>query len=150
MLQRSTLAWFVFLAGMAQPALAGPYGDDMAKCLVASTTADDKTALVQWMFATSTLHPAVKAMSTVTDPQRQALNKRFADIAQTLLTKTCLTQSRDAIRYEGLGTIEASFTILGQVAGRALFADPAVAAGMKDLEKYFDAKRVQEVLGVKQ
>jgi len=61
------LAWAVSLFLLASPAVAGPYSDDLAKCLVRSTTPEDKTLLVQWMFATMALqrelfaHPDVAA-----------------------------------------------------------------------------------------
>lgn len=150
MRRRFGFATALLSAALFSPtALAGPYGDDMAKCLVASTTSEDKSALVQWMFAMSALHPDVKAMSAVKDSQRDALNRRFAEITQALLTKACLAQTRDAVKYEGRGTIEASFNVLGQVAGRELFANPAVAAGMKNLNKYFDSEKIQKTIGIK-
>src|SRR5262249_28277691 len=64
---RMKRAAFAAALALARSATAGPYADDMAKCFVAATTSQDKTTLVQWMFAASSLHPAVKAMTTVSD-----------------------------------------------------------------------------------
>lgn len=68
-------------------------------------------------------------------------------MAETLLTKSCLAETRDAVKYEGWSTVESSFSILGQVAGRELFANSDVASGMKELEQYFDAQKVRNTIG---
>ena len=44
---------------------AGPYGDDLGKCFVNSTTPSDKRALVKWMFATAALHPDLALLTAV-------------------------------------------------------------------------------------
>ena len=50
----SAVAVTLLLASLAtEPALAGPYSDDLTKCLVRSTTNADRNALVKWMFATA-------------------------------------------------------------------------------------------------
>ena len=49
--------------------------------------------------------------------------------------------------YEGEGTIEASFSVLGQVASRELFANPSVSPGLAELDKYIDAERMRKALG---
>lgn len=126
--------------------LAGPYADDMAKCLVKSTTAEDKSTLVQWMFATMSLHPDVKWMAALTADQRETLNKNTAKLFETLLTKTCLAETKQALQYEGPSTIESSFSVLGQVAARELFANPAVAAGNADLAKYLNTEAIQNLV----
>jgi hypothetical protein len=120
----------------------------MAKCLVRSTTSEDKTALVQWMFAMMSLHPAVRTMATVSGEQRTAVSQRVADIFQELLTKSCVNETKDAVKYEGEVTIVSSFSMLGQVAARELFQDPNVAAGLAELSKAFDATSLRKTLGL--
>src|SRR5262245_51015619 len=92
-------------ASCAAPVSAGPYSDDLAKCLVASTSAADKSGLVQWMFAAASLHPDVRWMTNLTDHDRQELNQKMATLVETLLTQSCLAQTKDALKYEGLGTM---------------------------------------------
>src|SRR5512143_2048924 len=144
------LRWLAVGLALAAPisSYAGPYGDDMAKCLVRSTTSEDKTALVRWMFAMMSLHPAVKTMATVSDEQRTAASKHIADIFQELLTKSCVNETKDAVKYEGEVTIASSFSVLGQVAARELFQDPNVAAGLADLGKAFDTGSLRKTLGL--
>src|SRR5258705_7034326 len=51
-------------------AVAGPYSDEMAKCLVRSTTSTEKNGLIKWIFAAAALHPEVKGISSITEAQR--------------------------------------------------------------------------------
>jgi hypothetical protein len=127
-------------------ALAGPYGDELAKCLVKSTTAEDKSMLVQWMFSTMALHPDVKWMAAVSSGQRDKVNESTAKIFETLLTKTCLSETKQAIQYEGGSTIESSFNVLGQVAARELFSHPLVAAGNAEFAKHLDTEAMKKLL----
>lgn len=134
------------LCTLAGPVSAGPYGDAMAKCLVNSTSAADRTALVQWMFATAALHPDVQRLSAASDADRESLNKRMGALVERLLTKACISEAKEAIRYEGNATIEASFTVLGQVAGRQLLSEPSVAAGMGNFAEHIDQQKLKEAL----
>jgi len=141
-------ALMIALTLPAVPAMAaGPYTDEPSKCLVRSTTAADKTLLVKWMFATMTLHPDVKGLAMVSNDQRTELNKTTARLFEGLLTGACLSETREALKYEGQSAIEASFGVLGQVATRELFANPNVANGLAEFGKYFDGERLQKILG---
>lgn len=131
---------------LVAPASAGPYGDTLAKCLVKSTSAADKSTLVQWMFVTVALHPDVRRLSAASDAQRDELNMRTAKLFEALLTESCLAETREALRYESESTIESSFSVLGQVASRELFANPAVASGLAEFGKYLDAQKLQRLL----
>lgn len=138
----------ILLAVMLAPlkATAGPYGDDLAKCLVRSTDANGKTVLVKWMFTAMALHPAVRQLAPVSASDRAAMNRAMVSLVEELLTKTCVDAARDAIKYEGPATIEASFQVLGQVAARELFASPDVAAGMAEMGKMFDSEKLKKTL----
>lgn len=92
------------------------------------------------------LHPQVGRLAAVSDAQRTELNKGTALLFQNLLTKTCLTETRQALKYEGSATIQTSFGTLGQVAAREIFSNPQVAAGMADLGKYVDKKSFESVM----
>lgn len=135
------------LGGLAYalPAQAGPYADDLSKCLVSSTSKDDRAALVTWMFAAASAHPAVKSLATVTPKQLDDANKRVAGLFMHLLTESCKSQTEQAMQYEGASTLQASFQVLGQVAGQELFASPEVGAAMAGLGKYVDEARLKEL-----
>jgi len=131
----------------ALPAAAGPYSDDLSKCLVRSTGDAEKRALVKWIFAAVALHPEVADIASVTPAQRTEMTRNTARIFEKLLTESCRTEVQQAVQYEGSQTIGTSFQVLGQVAARELFSNPAVAANMADLGKYIDQKRINDVMG---
>jgi hypothetical protein len=143
------VAGIVFSLTLAtvESAVAGPYVDAMSRCLVRSTSEADRSFLVKWMFATAAVHPAVKSIASITDAQRDELNKRAAKLLERLITESCKSEMRNALNHEGAGAIEASFQALGQVAARSLFSDPAVARGMADVDGYMDKPKIQRLFG---
>lgn len=134
-------------ASSSNAALAGPYSDELSKCLVVSTTADDKNALVKWMFATAALHPAVKSIASITAEERSRSTRTTARLFERLLTETCLAQTQQALKYEGALALQTGFQMLGQVAARELFADPSVAAGLAEFEAHLDRNKLEQALG---
>lgn len=130
---------------MLSPALhAGMYTDDLARCLVSSTTADDKVSLVVWMFSAASLHPAVSSIATVTKQQLDVSNKKTAELFVKLISETCKEQAQKAVKYEGQVAIQASFQVLGQVAAAELFSNPQVTASMAELDKYVDKAKLEQ------
>ena len=125
------------------PAFAGPYGDDLTRCLVDHSSAEDKTTLVKWMFVAMSRHPSVSTLTKVTNNDVEKHNKEAAELFTRLLTQTCVDPSRKAIKYEGATAIQGAFQVLGQVAAGELFANPDVAAVMGGLDKYLDAKKLE-------
>ena len=133
-----------FSLSLPSAAVAGPYGDSLTKCLVQSTTSEDKTTLVNWIFSMLTLHPQASAMSTLTKEDRTKASKATARMLETLLTKTCLKETREALKYEGPAVLETSFNQLGQIAARELFTNPAVAGGMAGFANFVDKKAMED------
>jgi hypothetical protein len=129
-------------------ALPGIYTDDMARCLVNSTSVAERNGLVKWMFSSAALHPAVKSIASISEAQRQESDKYMAQFFQKLLFERCRTQTQQAVKYEGQLAFESSFTVLGQVAARELFSEPSVAKGMSNLNNYIDKQKMQTLLGV--
>lgn len=142
---RSSL-WVFGLVVASAPSFAGPFADEMAKCLVRAATPADKSVLVQWMFAFMALHPEVKQFSVVSAAQRTALNKSMGDLVVSLLTDRCQAESREALKNEGMGTIESSFALLGQVAAQELFTHPDVANGLSDFGKSIDGEKLKKLI----
>lgn len=127
----------------SQAAFAGPYGDDLSKCLVNSTTQADRQALVKWIFSTASLHPAVKTMVSVSEKQLDDSNRYTAELLTKLLTESCRSEAEKALQYEGPVTFQTSFQVLGQVAGQELFSSPEVAVAMSaGLAKHLDARKL--------
>ena len=138
---------FLFLSGAVN---AGVYTDDLSRCLVESSTPNDKLTLVKWMFTAMSLHPAVESLSKVTPQQRDDSNRDVANLFVKLLTQTCKDQASTALQYEGRLAMQSSFNVLGQVAGKELFMNPNVAAGMAGLEKHMDKDKINQAFAAQQ
>jgi maltose-binding protein MalE len=135
----SVVAW-------SAEAAAGPYSDELAKCLVRSTTTSEKTTLMKWIFAAAALHPDVKGIASVTEAQRDELSTLTGKMVERLLTESCKNETQDAMKYEGPIVFQSAFSVLGQVAAVGLFTDPSVSTYMSDFLKYIDKAKVQALL----
>lgn len=143
---------FLGLAALLAPtqaAQAGPYSDELSKCIIESTTVSDRAAFVNWIFSAASLHPAVKSIAAVSKEQMDAANRQTGEMVMKILTESCPKQAEKAIRYEGASALETSFEVLGQVAGQELFSSPEVAAGMAGLVEYLDENRLKAALTAK-
>lgn len=125
---------------------AGPYTNDLAKCLVESTSVQDRRDLVKWMFAAASLHPAVQSIANVTEEQLDMENRKTAHLFMKLVTESCRDQTQKALRFEGAVTLQTSFQVLGQVAGQELFTSPEVNAAMAGLERHLDKDRLNALM----
>ncbi|HKJ89230.1 MAG TPA: hypothetical protein VKA48_12075, partial [Gammaproteobacteria bacterium] len=93
---------FLLFAGVPNLCLGGPYIDDMAKCLVDSTSNADKAQLVKWIFSLYAYHPSVKPISKISEEQRHRITKNFGGIVERLLTRDCAEEFSAAANNEGL------------------------------------------------
>ena len=130
---------------LATPCFAGLYTDDLSRCIVGATTAEDRTNLMKWIFVAMAQHPSVASFSAVKPADVEAVNETVGKLFMHLLTESCAQKARDAIRIEGPGAIQASFQVLGQVAAAGLFSDPSVAKTISGLERYLDKAKLEEL-----
>ena len=128
---------------------AGPFSDEMAKCLVRSTSESDKTALMRWVFAAMAAHPGVKALSNITERQGEELNKEASNLFVVLLTDRCKNETEQALKFEGADTFKKSFQVLGEVAMQGLIANPEVTRFMGGLDRHLDTKALERAFGKK-
>lgn len=124
---------------------AGPYADDLSKCLVESTSQRDRVELVRWMFASMSRHPAVEPIASVSDEQLEAASEEVAELFMSLLTDSCRLEAENALQFEGGSTFEGAFSVLGNVAGREIFTNPEVAEGLALLDKYVDDEELSSI-----
>ena len=143
---KSTLFAFAIVSIAASNTYAGPYTDDLSKCLVESTSTRDRAALVKWIFSAASLHPAVRSIVSVSEEQLDEANKTAADLIMKLLTESCRQETQKALKYENEVALQASFRVLGQVAGQELFSSPEVAATMSGLDKYLDEEKLKSLI----
>lgn len=126
----------VLLCGSA--AYAGPYSDDLGKCMVRSSTEEDRGALVRWLFSSLAVHPSVKDMATVTPQQREDADHRVADLFSRLLFTSCRKETVEAIKYEGPSAMQSAFEVFGRVSFQALASNKDVSDRMGSFTKFID------------
>jgi hypothetical protein len=143
----AVLLFIATLVGVPGSTSAGPYSDDLAKCLVGATSPEDKSTLVKWVFSIASLHPALGSVSAVTGAQRAQTDREVAALFEALLTDRCRKQTQSAVRYEGEKTIGTAFEVLGQAAMMELFSDPSVAKGLGAFTEHLDQKKLDALLG---
>lgn len=129
------------------PNLQGAPEDELAECLVRSTSEADKALLVRWLFALLSLHPSVQSIAAVPDTTLTGLHAATAGLLERLLTSSCRTEARLALANGGPMAFQASFGVLGKVAATELFASPEVTAGMETFATFLDGDKLQAALG---
>ncbi len=128
--------------GTTQVARAGATVDRLSNCLLKSTTAADKTALLQWTFVTLSAHPELKRFSNVNEAQRTQLEKNLAQVVQRILVDQCSSQAKAVIQAEGLQAVGDSFQELGQMTGEEIFNTPEVNDQLKSVLHYVDLNKL--------
>jgi hypothetical protein len=127
---------------------AGVYGDSLGKCLVSTSTDQDKHKLVQWVFAAIALNPSVSSYVNLPVENRTEIDKNMAGLFEKLLGDTCKAEASEALKYEGTSSFGVAFQLLGTVAGQQIFAAPEVAKGSEGFLKYLDTDGLQKKLGL--
>ena len=144
-MRRFGLASALCAYALLQPAVAGPYSDDLSRCLVSATSPADKTALVRWIFSNAAVHPDVASIAAITDARRTEINQAMGQLVTRLLTEQCRTQVRDAVQYEGEIALNSAFEVLGQAAMIGLMSDPEVGKSFNALVTYLDNDKLEQV-----
>jgi hypothetical protein len=114
--------------------------------LVKSSSPADRSTLMVWLFTAISAHPSVQTMTRLTPAQMDEANKNAALVLQRLLTQDCRAQTVDAVRYESMGAIQQSFSVVGQVAMSSLMQDPAVSGQIQGMAKYLDIQKFSGLL----
>jgi hypothetical protein len=131
-------------------ASAGVFADDLGKCLVNSTTKEDRANLIRWLFVAAAHHPAVKPIASVSPAQQEESDKQMGTLFMKLLTDSCKAETQKAIQAEGAATLQYAFEVLGKVAGQELFSSPEVAGNLQGLMKYIDGEKLKALAGTPQ
>lgn len=101
---------------------------------------------MKWIFVALSEHPAVHPLSNISESERTEDNAKVAALFERLLTKDCRAETVAALKYEGTSSIEASFSMLGQIAVGGLMKDPAVQKQLGRLSDAVDTGKINEVL----
>ena len=112
--------------------------DALSQCLVKSTTASDKTTVLQWTFAALAQHPDLNSMSSVTASQKEQLDKNLAQVLQRILVEQCSSQTKAVIQTDGLEAVGESFQELGTITGNEILKTPQVKSQLNGVLKHVE------------
>ncbi len=121
---------------------AGPYGDDLKRCLVESTSKRDNIVLVRWLSKALLAHPEVKDLAALSNAKAVQIDKDFARYVERLLGENCSAQFANVIRYEDQDAIRKSFEFLGQVAMKELMDNAQVQEAVTGVLKQLDMEKL--------
>lgn len=130
------------LSVTTQMANAGASVDQLSNCLVKSTTATDKTAVLQWTFAALSAHPDLKQFSNVTETQKTQLDKNLAQVLQRILVEQCSAQTKAVIQAEGMQAVGESFQELGSITGDEILKKPEIKQQLQGVLRYVDLNKL--------
>ena len=122
---------------------AGPYTDDLSKCLVEGTTHETRILLGKWLFMALSQHPTISSFVAIQDSEWNEASKSVADLLVQLLTESCPEKTQVALKYEGPLALQTSFQVFGTIAGTELFRSPEVAAATAEVDRYIDKEKLE-------
>ena len=143
---RKLVSSCLLTATISTVAHAGPYADDMAKCLVKSSTQADRATFIQFIFVAIAQHPDTKSLAKISPQQLDDSAKATGPLIQKLMSDSCRAETQAALRYEGMQTVFYAFQIFGQAAAAELFQNPQVAATFKQANKYMDPEKLKSLM----
>jgi hypothetical protein len=138
----STLLIFTTLA--VDQLIAGPYTDDLSKCLLSKSTNTEKATLIEWIFSAISLNPKISQMTSVSPAQRTKIYTDTAKLLENLMT-ICKTEVQQAVKYEGINSVKVSFGKLGEFAAEELFTSPKVVEGIAEMSSFIDKKKLEAI-----
>ena len=130
---------------LCAPSRAGPYADEMAKCMVKSSTPADRAVFIRFIFVAIAQHPDVQSLVRIPQHQIEDSAKVTAALVQRLMLESCRGETQLALRYEGPQTVVYAFQIFGQAAGAELYSNPRVADVMNHMGKYLDVDKIKNL-----
>ena len=143
---RSVLLAGLILCGLASPAQAGVFGDDLSRCLVNHLTDTDRNALMAWMFSAISADPKLQKYTTLDRAGRDRIADAAAGVSQRLMVSDCRKEAVAALKSEGEDTLMTSFEEVGRAATQQLFRSPEAQAELESLGKGFDKEKLKALL----
>lgn len=129
-------------APVKQVVRALPAQDALSRCLVDSTSPEDRRVLVKWVFSTLAQHPDIATMARIDPAQRDLAERQAARVFERLLTEKCTAPLKVAIKQSGTDAIGKSFEALGSAATGELLQNGQVVGAGAGLMKHLNAQKI--------
>ena len=137
----------IFVVIFSNKVSAGPFTDNLTRCILVSTGKDDYTKLVNWIFRVVAEHHDIKSDvgDVYSKNQKIMADVNLAEVFTKLLTRECRTESIQAFKYEQDIALFESFKMLGEISMQKMMEDPAVSKSVEEFTKYMDEKAIEEL-----
>ena len=127
-----------FLITNQKASISGPFSDEFARCIVNSSTPNEKTSFIEWMIRIFNEHPELKDLVEISDNQKIKLDKNIANIFSNLVTVRCKKEAEKAIEFEGYQSMYGAFGAFGAAASQTVLAHPDVEESSQKYAEYLD------------
>ena len=121
-----------------KPIFAGPFEDDMSRCLVLATSYKDNSLLGRWLVRVYGEHSDSEDLTNLTLYKKEAIDRDMARLFTRLLSEDCKVETKKALKFEGDGVMFNAFRVLGEVAGKELIEDKNVSKAINKFTDYVD------------
>lgn len=138
---------FALLLASSTPSMAGPYVDELKKCLVESSSPRDMSNLVKWVARAISAHPNLGDLYAISENKKTEIDKSFAKYVERILLDSCKYQTLNLMRYENTDGLRVAFEFLGQVAMQQLMEDRNVTFAIGSFVNHIDTQRLERELG---
>ena len=132
-----------FLNISNKPIFAGPFEDDMSRCLVMASSSKDNIILGRWLVRVYGEHGGSKDLTKLSDYKKEQIDKEVARLFTRLLSEDCKEETKKALRFEGEGVMFNAFRVLGEVAGKELIEDKNVSKAINKFTEYVDYEKLK-------
>lgn len=132
----------IILAIMTSLTHAKSSVDQLSDCLIKSTTAADKTVVLQWTFVALSAHPDLKALVTENAVQKNQLDKNLAQVLQRIMVEQCSAQTLAVIQSQGVQAVGESFQELGQMTGQEILKTPEIKQQLKGVLNHIELNKL--------
>lgn len=141
------LAMFVAVApqqGRAQS--MSPQTQTLSACIEQSTTPEDGTLLIRWIFIAMARHPSVNSLASIPDAERVSINRQTGALLNRLILDACPDEARAALLVDGERAMVAPFESFGRRAMEGIMAHPDVEASVAEMASYLDEERLGQLM----
>ena len=130
----------------APQAHAGPAQDALGKCLVLSSSGQDRLDFVVFIYSAISAHPSAKPYSRLTEADREGMSRKAVKLMERLLTEDCRPQAVAAVKAEGPDALGSAFSKLGEAAMQELMSDKAVEDTFTNFGDYVDQSKWESLI----
>ncbi|WP_010543157.1 hypothetical protein [Sphingomonas elodea] len=142
------LGWLAYLsvAAMAPAPMQVQGKPQLAACLKAHMTTQDRGILVRWIFAGMARSALVQDMSKVSEEQRVIAMREAGKVIERLMIADCRAETVTVMKANGVEGTEEAFGQVGEAAMADLMTDSEVMATFAGIIRYVDMNALMKLL----